>query len=107
MPTLPAAISRSAMTVGLSRSASTSGAAAGGDLARAVGGRERQLEAVGNLLETVVDRDAGHGILFGGQGSSKRCRSCAWRTACRGAVRRAARTIARQVVDGSSQSPDS
>ena len=61
MPTLPAAISRSAMTVGLSRSASSSGVEPGGDLARAVGGGERELEAVGNPCEAVFDRDAGHG----------------------------------------------
>ena len=51
MPTLPAAISRSATTVGLSRSVSTQRRAARGDLPRAVGRGERQLEAVGNLLE--------------------------------------------------------
>ena len=68
MPTLPAAISRSAMTVGLSRSGVDQRRRAGRDLARAVGGGERQLEAVGNAREDVVDGDAGHGDFLTSQG---------------------------------------
>src|SRR5437867_8816792 len=34
---------------------------AGAELARAISGGERELEAVGDPLETVVDGDAGHG----------------------------------------------
>ena len=49
VPTLPAAISRSAITVGLSRSARP-GAWRRRDLARAVGRGERELEAVGNAF---------------------------------------------------------
>ena len=95
MPILPAAISRSAMTVGLSRSASTQRRGPGADLARAVGRRERELEAVGDLGETVFDGDAGHGVLVAMIYGSTSCgMRAAWRTRCRDAVRRAARTIA-------------
>ena len=66
MPTLPAAISRSAITVGLSRFGSTSGVAPCAELARAVGRGERQLEAVGDALQAVVNGDAGHGLLVRG-----------------------------------------
>ena len=100
MPTLPAAISRSAMTVGLSRSASSSGAEPGADLARAVGRRERQLEAVGDLVETVFDRDAGHGPTVGSGFEQPRRSGRAWRTPCRDA-RQAGRADDRgQIVDG-------
>ena len=61
VPTLPEAISRSAITVGLSRFGSTSGRGAGAELARAVGRGERELEAVGNALQAIVNGDAGHG----------------------------------------------
>src|SRR5205814_492016 len=37
---------------------------AGAELARAIGRRQRQLEAVGNAFQAVVDGDAGHGSLF-------------------------------------------
>ena len=50
------------MTVGLSRLGSTSGRGAGAELARAVGRGQRELEAVGNSLQAVVDGDAGHGV---------------------------------------------
>ena len=103
MPTLPAAISRSAMTVGLSRSGSTSGADARGDLPCAVGRRERELEAVGNPVEAVFDRDAGHGESFDDSSSGleqslqqrvRAGRSCRVARQARGAHDRA------QVVDG-------
>ena len=61
VPTLPAAISRSAITVDLSRFGSTSGVRAVRELARAVGRGERELEAVGDELEAIVNGDAGHG----------------------------------------------
>src|SRR5512141_1723080 len=50
---------------------------AGRDLAGAIGGGERELETVGDLVEAVVARDSGHGVLYrwesGGEQRSKQC----------------------------------
>src|ERR1700674_1555469 len=61
------------------------------DLARAVGCRERELEAVGEELDAVVDRDTRHEYLSGYLNSSS---SEARRTACCARDTRAARTTA-------------
>src|SRR6185437_8196324 len=59
------------------------------DLARAVGGGERELEAVGKELGAVVDGDAGHGAVSGYLNSAS---SDARRTDCRSRATREART---------------
>ena len=56
VPYLPAASSRSAITVGLSRFDFQHGLGAVGDLTGTIGCRERHLEAVWNLLQAVVVR---------------------------------------------------
>lgn len=59
MPTWPDAISRSATTVGLSL-ASTFGRVPLHQLARAVGRRERELEAVRDVFQTIFDGNTRH-----------------------------------------------
>jgi hypothetical protein len=61
LPTLPPAISRSAITQGLSLLASTSGVAPRAIWRARLVAAEGELEAVGKMLDAVVDGDAGHG----------------------------------------------
>src|SRR5258708_17738430 len=70
------------------------------DLARAVGRRERELEAVGKLLHAVVNGDAGRGSFSSYLNSSS---SEARRTACCARDTRAARTIEFRSVNAASK----
>ena len=63
MPILPSAISRSAVTVGLSRVSIF--AVALGQLPGAIGRGECELETVGDVLQAIFDGDAGHVVLQG------------------------------------------
>src|SRR3954469_911527 len=50
-------------------------ARAGAELARAIGGGQREVEAVGNSLQAVVDGDAGHGTSGENELRSSRARA--------------------------------
>mgnify|MGYP003693565573 CR=1 FL=1 len=60
--TLPAAISRSASTVGLSFSERQRGLGAIGEAARALGRQQHQLEQVVDVVQAVFYGNSGHGI---------------------------------------------